>query len=183
MSNPWDQQPKESSKAFQAFITYRDMGLKRSCQKVATELKKSLSAIHELSKRHNWQERVTAWDAHVDKQTQSQQLELVKAMKARQINLALKAQKTASKGLKILLDSYTAKKDSKGGHGSNISSNALRPDGLSKLLEMGCRIERLNRDEPEQNVEVLGSQSFDNLTVEEQEKFHQLLEKIGATHE
>lgn len=79
------------------------MGLKRSCQKVATELKKSLSAIHELSKRHNWQERVKAFDAHIDKHSQNSQLELVKAMKARQINLALKAQKTASKGLKILI--------------------------------------------------------------------------------
>ena len=39
MTNPWDQQPKESSKAFLAFTAYRDMGLERSCQKVAESLR------------------------------------------------------------------------------------------------------------------------------------------------
>jgi hypothetical protein len=90
MQNPWDQQPKESSRAFNTFIVYRDMVLKRSCNAVAQELKLNHSSVLELSKRHKWQERVRAFDAYVDKEIQQQQVQAIKIMKQRQIELALK---------------------------------------------------------------------------------------------
>ena len=31
----------------------------------------------------------------------------------------------------------------------------ISPEGLSKILDIGCRLERLNRDEPEQNLEMV----------------------------
>jgi|SRR5579871_3483791 len=55
MPNLWDQQSKESSRAFQAFVAYRDLGLKRSCNAVAVQLRLSPSSVLELSKRHNCQ--------------------------------------------------------------------------------------------------------------------------------
>jgi len=70
MLHLWDQQPKESSRAFAVFISYRDQGLRRSCNSIANQLKMNPSSVLELSKRHNWQERVKAWDAHVDKENQ-----------------------------------------------------------------------------------------------------------------
>ena len=78
MQNLWDQQPKESSRAFSVFIAYRDIGLRRSCNAVARQLNMNVSSVMELSKRHRWQERVKAWDAHIDKETQSQQMAAVK---------------------------------------------------------------------------------------------------------
>jgi hypothetical protein len=75
-------------------------------------------------------------------------------MKRRQIALALRAQKVAEKGLKKLLrdmdDEHTLRK--------------LLPEGLSKILDIGCRLERLNRDEPEQKLELV-NQSFDRLSL------------------
>lgn len=168
MTNIWDQQPKESSRAFAAFIVYRDLGLRRSCSAVAEQLKINASSVLELSKRHNWQERVKAWDAFVDRETQKDQLHAVKVMKKRQIALALKAQKAAGKGLKR----YIAQFDD-----DTISPYAMKPDGLSKLLEAGCRIERLNRDEPEQHVELTQGSKFDNLTIEECENLRMLIAK------
>ena len=38
MQNSWDQQPKESSRAFAVFVAYRDLGLRRSCHAVAQQL-------------------------------------------------------------------------------------------------------------------------------------------------
>ena len=171
MKQLWDQQPKESSKAFAVFVSYRDMGLRRSFARVATELKKNPSSIAELSKRHCWQERVMAWDAYVDKESQQSQIDQVKAMKARQIDLAIKAQKAAAKGIRKLIQHF---------NNSRISASALRPDALAKLLDGGCRIERLNRDEPEQNMELLHGSNFDGLSEDEMQQFRHLLSKAEA---
>lgn len=176
MKNRWDQQPKESSRAFASFIAYRDLGLRRSCNAVAHQLKLNPTSVLELCKRHNWQERVKAWDAHIDKENQQQQIQAVKVMKQRQIALAIKAQRAAGLGIKKLIQQFNA--DAKEG---GISPNAMRPDGLSRLLDTGCRLERLNRDEPEQNLELTQQQNFDNLSLEEMETYRALISKIGAT--
>ena len=161
MKNLWDQNQKETSKAFSVFLAYRDLGLRRSCNAVASQLNMNASSVLELSKRHNWQERVRAWDAYLDQETQLNQINQIKEMKERQINLALNAQEVASRGLKSLLASNTT----------------FKPDSLSKLLDTGCRLERLNRDEPEQNLEVLNQSKFDNLSLEEMEVLRNLLDK------
>lgn len=170
MTNPWDQQPKESSRAFAAFICYRDLGMHRSCAKVAEQLKMAAPSVLELSKRHNWQSRVRAWDAHVDNETQREQIEAVKIMKRRQIALALKAQKAAEKGLNKFIDQFNEES-------GRVSPYAIKPDALAKLLEMGCRIERLNRDEPEQSLEFSQGSKFDNLSLEECEHLRALIAK------
>jgi len=172
MPNLWDQQPKESSRAFAVFVVYRDLGLRRSCNAVSTQLNKNPSSVLELSKRHNWQERVRAWDAHVDEETQKEQIEAVKIMKQRQIALALKAQRAVQKGLSKLikqLDTNSA--------GGRISPYTIRPDALSKLLDTGCRLERLNRDEPEHSLEFSQGSKFDNLSLEECENLRALIAK------
>ncbi len=162
--NPWDQQANESSKAFERFALYRDMGAGRSLRKLGKDLALNASTLAEISKKHNWQERVVAFDAYVDKASQHNQIAQVKAMKRRQIVLALRAQKVAEKGLKKLLrdmdDEHLLKK--------------LSPEGLSKILDTGCRLERLNRDEPEQNVELVQQVNYDRLTLEEVETLRNL---------
>ena len=89
-------------------------------------------------------------------------------MKKRQIALALKAQKAAGKGLRKFIAQF---------NDDRIAPSTMRPDGLSKLLDTGCRLERLNRDEPEQNVTLTQSSKFDNLTLEECELLRSLMTK------
>lgn len=164
MHNPWDQQPHESAKAFQRFAQYRDMGAGRSLRKLASDLGLNPSTLAEISKKHSWQERIAAFDVYIDKASQYNQTAQVKAMKRRQILLALRAQKVAEKGLKKLLrdldDEQLVRK--------------LSPEGLSKILDTGCRLERLNRDEPEQNVELVQQANYDRLTLEEIETLRNL---------
>lgn len=172
MANLWDQQPKETSKAFLAFIAYRDLGMRRSSSAAAQQVGISHHTAMELSTRHNWLERVRAWDAYIDKQTQHNQIEAVKKMKERQIALAMKAQKAAEKGLKRFIAQFSEDKDGK------VSPYATKPEGLSKLLDTGCRLERLNRDEPEQNIELSQNSKLDNLSVEELEVYRSLIAKM-----
>lgn len=172
MTNPWDQQLKETSKAFAAFIAYRDLGMRRSCSAASNQVGISHNSAMELSKRHNWLERVRAWDAYIDKQTQHNQIEAVKKMKERQIALAMKAQKAAEKGLKKFIAQFNEDQDGK------VSPYATKPDGLSKLLDTGCRLERLNRDEPEQNIEFSQNTKLDKLSLEELEIYRSLIAKL-----
>lgn len=164
MQNIWDQQPQESSKAFERFAQYRDMGTGRSLRKLAKDLELNPSTLAEISKKHNWQERIVAFDAYIDKASQHNQVAQVRAMKRRQITLALRAQKVAEKGLKKFLRDMDDEQ----------LLRRLSPEGLSKILDTGCRLERLNRDEPEQNVGIVQQQNFDLLTLEEIETLRNL---------
>ncbi len=164
MINPWDQQPNESSKAFERFVLYRDMGAGRSLRKLAKDLELNPSTLADISTKHKWQERIVAFDAYIDKASQHNQIAQVKAMKRRQIMLALRAQKVAERGLKKLLKDID----------DDTILRKLSAEGLSKILDIGCRLERLNRDEPEHNVEVVQQQNFDRLTLDEVETLRTL---------
>jgi hypothetical protein len=166
MQNSWDRQLNESPKSFSRFAIYRDMGAERSLRKLADDVDLNLSTVAELSKKYRWQERAAAFDAYIDQASQISQLNQTKAMKRRQISLALKAQELAEKGLAILLRTFDDER-----------INNIRPEGLSRLLDVACRLERLNRDQPEQTIEVTQTKNYDNLSLEEMETMRALLVK------
>jgi len=60
---PWDRQAGETSKAYAAFVTYRDQGEDRSIQSVAEELDKSRALISRWSTQNDWVSRAAAWDS------------------------------------------------------------------------------------------------------------------------
>src|SRR3954465_14619181 len=64
----FEQQPRESDKAFRAFKTYRDAGPDRSFRKVAQKLGKSVTQLTRWSQRFNWTERLKAWAKHIEEQ-------------------------------------------------------------------------------------------------------------------
>ena len=64
--NSYDRQPKESTKAYQAFTRYRDQGSDRSLEKVASELGVSLSLIKRWSSQHEWVKRVEDYDLDLE---------------------------------------------------------------------------------------------------------------------
>jgi hypothetical protein len=57
---PFEQQPRESSKAFAAFSLYLGLGPQRSLEAVADKLGKSKRMMEKWSKRHAWGARVLA---------------------------------------------------------------------------------------------------------------------------
>ena len=65
MTLPFEQQPRESAKAFAAFKIYLDMGSERSLATVGQKLGKSLVLIERWSSRWHWAERVAAHAGHL----------------------------------------------------------------------------------------------------------------------
>lgn len=53
--NPWERQEGESSKAFEAFVIYRDMGAKRTFTAVADTLHKSCTLIRRWKEQWDWE--------------------------------------------------------------------------------------------------------------------------------
>lgn len=69
--NPWDYLPDiDTSKSYEAFKEYRDMGLSRSLDKVRRLLRKAAGYVSQLerwSRQHLWPARVQAFDSHIEK--------------------------------------------------------------------------------------------------------------------
>jgi hypothetical protein len=59
---PYDRQPAESSPAWEAFTTYRDLGPERGIRGVAQKLRKSATLIAQWSAKWEWVARVRAWE-------------------------------------------------------------------------------------------------------------------------
>jgi gamma-glutamyltranspeptidase len=62
----YDRLPEETSKAYEAFCVYRDMGVQRSIQKAADMLSKSIPVLKRWAAQWDWAERVAAWDIDQD---------------------------------------------------------------------------------------------------------------------
>jgi len=59
----WEKQPEESSRAYEAFSAYRDLGAARSLVKVGQLLGKSVGLMERWSVQHSWVDRVEALEA------------------------------------------------------------------------------------------------------------------------
>ena len=65
MPLPFEQQPRESAKAFAAFSLYLSLGPERSTAAVAKELAKSEQLVRRWSAKFGWTDRVAAHAAHL----------------------------------------------------------------------------------------------------------------------
>jgi hypothetical protein len=59
---PWERQPRESPKAFAAYLVYQDLGPTRTLIAVARKLGKNRSLIYRWGEHHAWIARAYAWD-------------------------------------------------------------------------------------------------------------------------
>ena len=65
MPLPFEQQPRESVKAFAAFSLYLSLGAERSTAAVAKKLAKSAHLVRRWSAKFGWTDRVAAHAAHL----------------------------------------------------------------------------------------------------------------------
>jgi hypothetical protein len=81
----WERQPRETDKAWQAFVTYRDMmNGRRSLQRVADELEHaSLSTVSKWSLTWQWLQRVSDYERWLDLSRQQEMREEVVKMAQR----------------------------------------------------------------------------------------------------
>lgn len=110
---PWERQKGESEKAFEAFVTYRDMGEKRTLTAVAEKLQKSGTLIRRWKSAWDWAERVRAYDNELEKEAHTKAVKDRKAMVDRHIGIAMQLQKKALEALGHLSAEEMSAKDIK----------------------------------------------------------------------
>jgi len=135
---PWEQQPDESSPAFDAFVKYRDQGLTRTIAKAATKCNKNASLLGKWSRVNQWGLRASAWDRELDREWALEQRELRRKASQRNAKTASLAMQRVGQKLLTLTDSD------------------LDASSLARLMDVASKLERLSLGESTENVAVSG---------------------------
>lgn len=125
--DPWERLESESSKAYEAFCIYRDLGINRSIAKVVQILGKSKALLEGWSSKHDWVERAAAWDSEQDRVARQQQLDDIKKMRKRHASLAEAMLLKASKALLI------------------IPEDEIKAGDVSRMVDIASKLERISR--------------------------------------
>lgn len=132
---PWERQTNETTKQFEAFQVYRDMGTSRSIRAVAEELGKSETLIGRWSSANEWVARCEEWDMEQDRIAREAQKKEIVAMRKRHANLAEAMLVKAAKAL------------------VKIPEEEINAAGLSKMVETASKLERLSRGDVGEVIE------------------------------
>lgn len=130
---------RESTKANNTYVKYRDMGQNRSFEHLLEVLRTendgkyrvARSSVELWSKKFKWQERIRKWDLEQDEVNKKQQLEEIKNMVKRHSQQSLLLQK---KAIERIQDA--------------MPQDLTLKEALDYMKE-GVRIERLTRGQPD----------------------------------
>lgn len=132
MAEIWERLPGESSKAYEAFCIYRDLGVDRSIEKTAKSRLKpgSYSWLRNWSSKYNWVERARAYDDYLEREKRKEQEKAILEMVERHTKEAMALQQKALERLK------------------SLDPNELSTRDILSYLMEAIKLERLSRGEP-----------------------------------
>lgn len=167
---PWERQPNESPEAYLAFSHYRDDREFRRIRKTCAELGKPRSTVSSWSSpdRHNWLKRCAAFDKFEDEERQKAQRREIRRMHARHAKHAVSAIEAASHVIEKLRPSD-----------KNPEPDKMKHRDAIRLLDVGVRIERLSRGEPDTIQKTEGEMRVTNVD-DKRASMVKLLEDPGA---
>ncbi len=132
---PWERQPDETAKQFEAFAIYRDLGIERSLSKVGGLLGKSKTLMDRWSTANSWVERAAAWDREQDRILRQQQLDDIKKMRKRHADLATAMLAKTARAMQ------------------KIPVEEIKAGDIGKWLEVASKLERISRGDVGEVVE------------------------------
>lgn len=136
---PWERRESESTKAYEAFCAYRDMGPDRSLAKVAEKLSKSEQLMKRWSYTYGWVDRAAKWDDENDRiereTAQKEQAKAIKNMRERHAKLAEAMLLKAARGL------------------ARIPDDEIKPVDVSRMVDIASKLERISRGDVGEVIE------------------------------
>lgn len=123
----WERREGETSRAWQAFCVYRDLGPNRSIAKTGEKLGKNRVTLEQWSSKNEWVKRAAAWDAEQDRIARLEQIEAIKKMRKRHAGVAEAMIVKAAKAL------------------SRIPEDEIKPGDISRMIEAASKLERISR--------------------------------------
>ncbi len=135
----WERLPDETAKSFEAFCTYRDMGIDRSLAKVGEKLGKSTALMERWSRRHDWVRRAAAWDdeqERIERETaQKEQAKAIRDMRRRHAGLANTMLVKAALALQ------------------RIPEDEIKAGDITRMVDVASKLERISRGDVGEVVE------------------------------
>lgn len=138
----WEKLPHETSRAFGAFIVYRNLPAhKRSLRQAVITLHGDWShskqrMFQRWSAKYNWVSRASAWDEEVDRETRVIQIEAVKLMNERHVQVGKALQQKAIERLRA------------------VTPEEMKLEDILAFLNTGVKFERQALGEPDEIVSV-----------------------------
>lgn len=161
---PWDRQPGESTKAYEAFAIYRDLGPARSVRRVSQQLGKSRTLIGRWCTDYDWVKRCEAWDAEQDRIARQEMLADMAATRKKQRKNAKRMQERGMEFLESVVAGEPALKDI-----VQLLKVGMEQERIA-LGDVGEVIEERNGGEPVSPVQIYipsngreKEESFDDL--------------------
>ena len=128
---PWERQENETTKAYEAFCVYRDMGTQRSLSKVAEKLQKSDTLMGRWSRENDWVKRAAKWDdeqERIEREiAQREQGKAIREMRKRHADLAKAMLIKSAKAL------------------ARIPDDEVKPADISRMVDVASKLERISR--------------------------------------
>ena len=128
---PWERQPGETEKAYEAFLIYKNLGPGRTVTEVAKELTKSRQLLARWSSQYRWKDRASEYDRENERKEQIATQKARKEMIKRHIQIGTTLQGKAIQALK------------------NISLDEMKPQDIERFLQFGTKLESENRAKQE----------------------------------
>jgi len=135
-------QPRETSKAFEAWTIYRDLGNHRTHKKVADHKGSdgkpvaNWHTVEKWSSTWNWKERLRLTLLEREKTFKREEAEAIRAMIARHTRASLVLQNKSTERLNVM------------------EGSELNPREALEYMKEGIRVERISRGEPDSISEV-----------------------------
>ena len=147
IKNSWDKQQSETNRAYNAFLTYRNMGALRSLRKASVKFYgiKTLSKEHQFllwSQAHNWVSRCSDFDIEEEQLRIEQKREDIREMDRRQAKDGMEMSKIGIYNIKL----HATDDPPKDKHGKVIKPKIPVPES-TRLFTEGIKAERLARGE------------------------------------
>jgi hypothetical protein len=147
--HPWERQIGETDSAWEAFAAYRDMGPgERSHGKLSQKFGKTPENFGRWSIAWQWVARCHAYDSWRDREQRKVEMEAVKDMRRRHIQMAMSFQGAAALALNKIIAAEKAVVRNADGT-TSPAPLTLKPGEVKELADLGIKLERLNRGEPE----------------------------------
>lgn len=166
----------ESTRAYLAFATYRDLGMLRSLRKAAAAFYQApeptepqVKQFKRWSSEHGWVQRADAWDLHLDEVARTQQILDVKAMNTRQAQAGRNLQ--AIGGLVLT------------GDGKDQKPATLTIPQALKALELGAKLERTARGQPDVIAVTVPDDGQDQAMEAKQQRALAAIDEVRAARE
>jgi hypothetical protein len=177
---PWDRQLAETSEEFLAFVTYRNMGPKRTFAQTARELTLVPGHVNKMAADHSWSERVAAWDYYQERIFQAELSEYSRQMARRQLELTERTLRALRAPVDALIARMEAEPEQLMTEFSLTDLTKLMKmvQDSSKIIPSLMSAERLATNQP---TNITEHNEFHNVNYGDAERIGEVLDVLRST--